>query len=579
MRAASSSASCRASERRAAARARRSAGRSTAAACSALWELTRGNALFLRELRALRRRARRTSPRTAGVWRWRGDLASGTRLAELVGARLRGARAAGAARRWRSSRSARPLERGLLDAGGGRGARRRSSAQRPRRAPRRRSPPARRRRAPAARRGGARAAHPTRLEAIQRRLADAVEARGRAGGARRAAASRSGGWTPAAGDGDLLRASRRAGARRPLDPRTGRALRARRGAGGRRLRRTPGARRARSPARAARSEAEHAARGARGARRPRTASAPRSPSPARATSSGGSTAPTTPTRAAPGRGGASSEDALRDELVAQRVRLAAAAGPPARGARRRRCRCSQDPGAREPARLQAAVAARGGAAVLRPHRRGGRAGRHAGCPSPRRHARVAPDAGARPARRAGDRAALRRAPRRGDRRVGARPMRSLVQRGSARRPPQSRPRALGMIWLARGRVRTALRFCREGAALLRDVDAVGMLPWALGGRRPGGGAGRASREPRAPRCTEMERDAARAPGLRGRAVAGAGLERGRGAASSPAGAALARDAAGLARARGQDTLRRARAARALPARRPARRGGGAGSPR
>ena len=41
--------------------------------------------------------------------------------------------------------------------------------------------------------------------------------------------------------------------------------------------------------------------------------------------------------------------------------------------------------------------------------------------------------------------------------------------------------SLGLIWLARGRARTALRFCRESAALLRDGDAVGMLPFALAG--------------------------------------------------------------------------------------------------
>ncbi len=38
---------------------------------------------------------------------------------------------------------------------------------------------------------------------------------------------------------------------------------------------------------------------------------------------------------------------------------------------------------------------------------------------------------------------------------------------------------LGLIWLARGRVRTALRFCRESAALLRDGDGVGMLAYAV----------------------------------------------------------------------------------------------------
>ena len=41
--------------------------------------------------------------------------------------------------------------------------------------------------------------------------------------------------------------------------------------------------------------------------------------------------------------------------------------------------------------------------------------------------------------------------------------------------------SLGLIWLARGRVRTALRLCRESAALLRDGDGVGMLAFALAG--------------------------------------------------------------------------------------------------
>jgi DNA-binding CsgD family transcriptional regulator len=40
---------------------------------------------------------------------------------------------------------------------------------------------------------------------------------------------------------------------------------------------------------------------------------------------------------------------------------------------------------------------------------------------------------------------------------------------------------LGLIWLERGRVRRAQRFCREGAALLRDGDSVGMLAFAIGG--------------------------------------------------------------------------------------------------
>jgi DNA-binding CsgD family transcriptional regulator len=41
--------------------------------------------------------------------------------------------------------------------------------------------------------------------------------------------------------------------------------------------------------------------------------------------------------------------------------------------------------------------------------------------------------------------------------------------------------SLGFIWLARGRVRTALRLCRESAALLREGDPVGMRAVALAG--------------------------------------------------------------------------------------------------
>ena len=40
---------------------------------------------------------------------------------------------------------------------------------------------------------------------------------------------------------------------------------------------------------------------------------------------------------------------------------------------------------------------------------------------------------------------------------------------------------LGYAWLARGRPATARRLLREGATLLRDGDAVGMRPWALAG--------------------------------------------------------------------------------------------------
>jgi DNA-binding CsgD family transcriptional regulator/RecA/RadA recombinase len=54
---------------------------------NALWELTRGNALFLREL--VRQGVDRgLLAQDGGMWRWRGDVTAGTRLTEIVGARI-----------------------------------------------------------------------------------------------------------------------------------------------------------------------------------------------------------------------------------------------------------------------------------------------------------------------------------------------------------------------------------------------------------------------------------------------------------------------------------------------------------
>jgi DNA-binding CsgD family transcriptional regulator len=110
--------------------------------------------------------------------------------------------------------------------------------------------------------------------------------------------------------------------------------------------------------------------------------------------------------------------------------------------------------------------------------------------------------------------------------------------------------SLGLIWLARGRVRTALRFCRESAALLRDGDAVGMLAFALAGvaqaAAPAGDADAARAA-----LTEMERTPL---GHKGLAVE---LELARAWSAAADGelraaSALARRAAELARSRGQD---------------------------
>jgi DNA-binding CsgD family transcriptional regulator len=109
---------------------------------------------------------------------------------------------------------------------------------------------------------------------------------------------------------------------------------------------------------------------------------------------------------------------------------------------------------------------------------------------------------------------------------------------------------LGLIWLARGRVGTALRFCRESAALQRDGDGAGMLAFALAGVCQ---AAAQAGEPEAAAAAlgEMERTPLGHKGFAvelelGRAwsaAARAELSRARG---------LAREAGTLARSRGQD---------------------------
>ena len=142
---------------------------------TALWELTRGNALFLREL-ARHGVDRGLLAEDGGVWRWRGEVEAPARLAELVDLRIEDAGA--------SERSVlelvavgAPVELGLLDPG-----------ERAALEPLERAELVERR--TAARRRFADVAHPlhgeavraqltpTGLEAIHTRLAAAVEARG-----------------------------------------------------------------------------------------------------------------------------------------------------------------------------------------------------------------------------------------------------------------------------------------------------------------------------------------------------------------------------------------------------------------
>jgi DNA-binding CsgD family transcriptional regulator len=110
--------------------------------------------------------------------------------------------------------------------------------------------------------------------------------------------------------------------------------------------------------------------------------------------------------------------------------------------------------------------------------------------------------------------------------------------------------SLGLIWLARGRVQTALRFCRESAALLRDSDPVGMLAFALAGiGQAAGQTGEADTAQAA--VAEMDRTPL---GHKGWAIE---LELARAWSTAATGAlqrarAVARDAAADARSSGQD---------------------------
>src|SRR5215208_64899 len=85
------------------------------ASAAALFELTRGNALYLREV-VRHGRERGLLAADGGVWRWRGALQVGTRLAELVELRIGDAGLA-ARRVLELAAVAAPLEVGVLDPG------------------------------------------------------------------------------------------------------------------------------------------------------------------------------------------------------------------------------------------------------------------------------------------------------------------------------------------------------------------------------------------------------------------------------------------------------------------------------
>jgi DNA-binding CsgD family transcriptional regulator len=506
------------------------------ASVAALWKLTRGNALFLRELvRQGLDRGQLTE--NGGVWRWRGSMRAGTRLAELVDLRIEevGARARGALERVAVGG---PLEAALLDpealaaledrelVGVRTDGRRRfvdvvhplhGEAVRARLAP-------------------------LRLQAVQAELADALEARGarRAGDELRIAAWRLDAGVPGhaalltraavqALPADRALAERLAGAAVqagggfPAELALGRALAAR-GSGVEAeevlaglAARAPGDEESAAVALArarnafwALDRAEHADAVLLDAER----------------------------RVRDG--------ALRHELAAQRVRLVAAHGRP-RAALEAARPLLAAPGLPERAQITAAM---GAVEALFSTGRSREAVALA--------ERWLPVATSLRAELPAAEPVLL-----GMRAIALRLAGQLIEATNASEAAYARllerrsapaiaveAGSLGLIWLARGRVQTALRSCREAAALLRDGDAAGMLGFVLAGLAQ---AAAQAGEPVPARAAIDE--LARTPlGHKSFAVE---LELGRAWAAAAGGElsrarALAREAVALARSRGQD---------------------------
>jgi DNA-binding CsgD family transcriptional regulator len=169
------------------------------------------------------------------------------------------------------------------------------------------------------------------------------------------------------------------------------------------------------------------------------------------------------------------DPALRDELVALRARMASAQGRPL-AALAAAGPLLESSRAAEPARLRAAIAV---SEALWLRGRTGDAVAVAERWEPvARHAELPLIEGQLASERV---FALWLAGRLGEATEAAE---RLYELDLARRSAQNTAVAsltLGLVWLARGRVRTALRWFRESAALLRKADTIGMHPWAMAG--------------------------------------------------------------------------------------------------
>ena len=437
----------------------------------ALWELTRGNALFAREL--VRYGIERGAlSEQGGIWSWRGDMAAGMRLSELVEARLEALEAAGRSVLELVAIGA-PLEMGVLEPGElvALSALELHEVVERRVDGRRRSIDVVHPLHGEVIRAGL---TPTRLEAIQRRLAEAVEARG---GRRREDLLRLAVWrldSGEAGDSGLL--ERAAGqALAALDlvlaERLGRAAVQAGGGFGARL--VLG----RALAGAGRAEEAHTLLGdlepqaAGDAERAEVAIAI-----ARNAFWGldrAADADAVLRRAER----TVSDDGLRAELAAQRVRLEAAHGRPDE-ALAAALPLLEDASVREQARLPAVLAA--AEALLSCGRTDEAVAlTQAWEPAARRHGEALPVFESVLLSMRG--LALRLAGRLVEATETSQAVYALALTRRSAQTAAVEAASLGFIWLARGNVRTALRHFRESAALLRDADPSGMLAWALAG--------------------------------------------------------------------------------------------------
>jgi DNA-binding CsgD family transcriptional regulator len=500
----------------------------------ALWEASRGNALFLREL-ARHGIERGLLAPDGGLWRWRGDVEAGARLASLVDVRLEAA-ARGALELVATGA---PLEAGLLDPAALDALERADLV--------RRHGDGRRRFVDMAQalHGEAVRARltPTRVEAIRARLADAVEAHGarRAGDRLRIAVWRL--EAGAGGDAALFAdaAEQALAARdRALAERLARAAVQ---AGGGFEARLALARAVAAVGRGAEAHALFAGLAAE-ARDDRERAAVALAS-ARNLFWALDRAGEADLRLREAERRMSDPD-LRDELTAQRARLTAAHGRPraALGAARP---LLEDPAVGERARVTAAI---GAVEALFCSGRTAEAVALVEASLPAAVRRRAELPHAEPVLLGMRAMALRLAGRLVEATTWSQSAYALWTERRTAPAGAVEAASLGLIWLARGRVRTALRLGRESVALLRDGDSTGMLAFALAAVVQ---AAAQAGDPEAARAAlaEMERtplghkgfavelDLARAWG----AAAGGELSRARG---------HARAAAALVLAHGQD---------------------------